>query len=473
MPGPNPTNIENLTKEQWAEDALAVFPTTWVDPTDIMPVDPLSPTGGAGGTYGLFVSNGANLAIINQFLTYAFDASRIQTATNGALDLAADDFYGVGGLPRKPAESDDSYRQRITSGLFIPYTTKEAFIQAITALTGYAPRLISPNLPQDTAAYDWSYWDIDDYPQRPSLYGSSTLDQGERYQAAIIATLPTPSGPATPVPIWGYDAGAAYDTWEGTYWNLLAQNFVSPAELDALINRIKAFGITIWRKYINIESSPFPIPNTFIVANGTYTLSPSVTPNAQFIALASGSWNAAYCVTGFEAQQFTININTPAPSGASIYYCAIPINLPGVGFTSVIGDTVSIPVPLPPASPSQYCSVSTSWNTNVWMETITSSSITLKFSNPAPVGSVLQYYFAPGNRAGAQAYTAASVIANNNVLNIPIPSLGRKGAIFALPTYNTQMALSITDTGMSIKFNTPPPADSFVYFTFFPLQSGA
>lgn len=449
-----PTVIPQFSESDWTEALLADFPIPWSSQAARMP---------GGVLYAMMGACAANLFIINQFLVYGFDACRLSTCFGVELDLYADDFYGPGGLPRKTAESDDSYRARIESGLFIPYTTREAFNEAITALTGIAPRLISPWIAGQTAAYDWrSYWDIDG-DQYPALYGDSNLP----YQAFVIAELPNPTGQEQATAIWGYDAGAAYDAYTGVYWNLQAQNFISQEQLDQLILRIKAFGITIWRKYLSQGSLPFPIPQTMAVASGQVTFPININSfNGPYIVITSCNWNASLNVTGLTPTGFTINANNASPSGAILNYVILPISLPGVGIMPLTeGQTsVTLAAPQAPSLQSNRPIFTPTFNTQAWIASLTPTETVIQFSNPASAGDSLYYYFTNNLNSAVQELTGTPNTAVSN-----IPNLG-KCCPFVIPFWNSEVAVAAFANGINSSFSNTPPNDPNILWSFFSVQ---
>ncbi len=78
---------------------------------------------------------------------------RIQTATEDNLDLISLDYYG-GTLPRRPSESDNSYRNRILASLLQEKATRPGIQNALTNLTGYVPRMFEPWYSADCGGYN-------------------------------------------------------------------------------------------------------------------------------------------------------------------------------------------------------------------------------------------------------------------------------------------------------------------------------
>lgn len=95
---------------------------------------------------------GAGWAAIYALYTYAVAQTRIATATDCFLDLAALDFFGSR-IERRPGETDNPFRARILAALFQPKDTRAALIEVLTDLTGIAPVVFEPAWPHDTGGY--------------------------------------------------------------------------------------------------------------------------------------------------------------------------------------------------------------------------------------------------------------------------------------------------------------------------------
>lgn len=121
VPVQTPWIVKLITPEEWAIRMVNFFPYPWTS-------DAAKTVGGI--MYAMFLSTGSNLNFISQQLYYAWQACRLQTASNGALDLFAQDYFGTN-LPRQPGETDDAYRRRIQVLLFQPQVTREAIVNAI------------------------------------------------------------------------------------------------------------------------------------------------------------------------------------------------------------------------------------------------------------------------------------------------------------------------------------------------------
>src|SRR5690348_1556880 len=88
----------------------------------------------------------------HRFIEYAHLQTRIQTATDGWLELIAADFFGTT-LQRGPSQSDAAFRRRIRARLFCERATRAGLIQALTDLTGRESRVFEPQRLADTGCY--------------------------------------------------------------------------------------------------------------------------------------------------------------------------------------------------------------------------------------------------------------------------------------------------------------------------------
>lgn len=98
------------------------------------------------------LSGFANVASwIYGLIAYAKLQTRISTATDGWLDLIADDFFGRRFL--RGNRSDTLFRQAILAELFRPRQTRQAIIDVLVGLTGRTPQIFEPARPHDTGGY--------------------------------------------------------------------------------------------------------------------------------------------------------------------------------------------------------------------------------------------------------------------------------------------------------------------------------
>ena len=85
-------------------------------------------------------------------LSYIQAQTRISSATDAWLDLAAQDYLGRR-CYRKVGETDAIYRLRIKNAILAGAATRSALVSNILALTGAIPVVFEPGNCQDTGAY--------------------------------------------------------------------------------------------------------------------------------------------------------------------------------------------------------------------------------------------------------------------------------------------------------------------------------
>ena len=78
--------------------------------------------------------------------------SRVRTATDEFLDLAAQDFLG-NSWARRPQESDKQFRQRLLWAMGRERTTRASVVDA-AAQAGFSVTIFEPAQPHDTGAYN-------------------------------------------------------------------------------------------------------------------------------------------------------------------------------------------------------------------------------------------------------------------------------------------------------------------------------
>lgn len=86
-------------------------------------------------------------------LAYVQQQTRIASASDGWLDMIAQD-YGGPGWSRDSGETDSAFRSRILYNLQRLRGTRIALVANVTALTGRAPEIFEPANPTDTGGYN-------------------------------------------------------------------------------------------------------------------------------------------------------------------------------------------------------------------------------------------------------------------------------------------------------------------------------
>lgn len=228
------TTVPQITADGFARRMAAVFPNGWASPDDLSP---------GGVLYGLFATIGGGLTFEVGALTYALGATRIQTAIDGALDLASMDYFG-GALPRNSGELDPSYEARITAALLPSGATRSAVVAAVEAATGHPCRAIEPWAPSDTGCWGRFFWNVDT-PATPFRW----TNPGMEFQGFIDCVLPSPA-------FLGGNPAPCYDS--SFYWGIAGSSFIDPNTTTTLgaqavynaINMAKVYGTIIWVKFV-------------------------------------------------------------------------------------------------------------------------------------------------------------------------------------------------------------------------------
>lgn len=177
----------------------------------------------------------ANESFIYSLIQYAKGQTRLQSTTDGFVDIAAWDFFGPT-FQRRANEADAAFVLRIVQEILRERTTRKGISQALIDLTGVAPVIIEPFNPNDTWAWDVSAWDV-------SALGDLNLNN----QIFIIAYRPAGGGIAN---IAGWDSGY----WDATlFWidQSMGNPPVSDAQIYATIAANVAAGVTAWVMILN------------------------------------------------------------------------------------------------------------------------------------------------------------------------------------------------------------------------------
>lgn len=150
----------------------ALLPPTWFDSTS-----PLLD--------GVLTASSQALAWCYSLYVYAKLQTRISTATDGWLDIAAYDFFGAS-MQRSAGQSDDLFRNQMKISLFRERGTRQAIIDILEDITGRTPYIFEPQRPMDTGSYGGP---MIGYGVAGG-YGSLLLP----YQAFVTAFRPISSG---------------------------------------------------------------------------------------------------------------------------------------------------------------------------------------------------------------------------------------------------------------------------------------
>lgn len=197
----------------------------------------------------------ACLSFLYSLYTYAQLQSRIATATDGWLDIISNDFFGTA-LPRKPGESDASFRSRILANLTREKATRNGISMALYALTGYYPIIVEPWRPLDTGAYGHGASPF--APGATPGYGYNTVGSygslSYPAQAFITTYRPTAVGNFANVAGYGISVGAYNTGSQSTYGSMsLWTGGLTDDDIYACVAATKAEGTIMW---VSIQNPP-------------------------------------------------------------------------------------------------------------------------------------------------------------------------------------------------------------------------
>lgn len=278
-----------------------------------------------------------SLAFLYSLYQYAKLQTRINTATDGWLDLIAADFFGPTGLPRKTGQSDASYRNAIKVALLREKATRNAIINTLTSLTGRAPIIVEPQRPADTGAYGFNPAALlvgasiyrNDWQGNQQLYPTArtnTVKNSANLSGATATncTLATSSGN-------GPDGAHAYAIITATSASApqVTVQMLSAPSLDANGNMNFVLGVQ-------------DVNAGFVCLQLNQQLSSTVlAASAINFNLSSGGWGSEYAVGSNPVNGFT-NLQAQKVGGWWYLACTVPPKPTATSFTPYVGPANSI-----------------------------------------------------------------------------------------------------------------------------------
>lgn len=197
---------------------------------------------------GLLQAPAAVLSFVYSLYQYARQQTRIATASDGWLDLIAQDFYGDT-LPRQSGESDSAYRARIQANLFPPSNTIAAISASLTQITGMEPRIVEPWRPALTGVWDgaagqgMAFWDVDN---AATPFRWTDGQRGALYIDVVVEPLATLNG--YEMPAWDVAPGG-WDTYSSSFIDLGASSVFARSQLIVAVRKLKAAGVQAFIKF--------------------------------------------------------------------------------------------------------------------------------------------------------------------------------------------------------------------------------
>lgn len=169
-------------------------------------------------------------------MNYAQLQTRVATATDSFLDLAAFDFFGLR-IKRRPSQEDDSFRAVIRKEVLRPRATRPAMQAALEDLTGTNVQIFEPYYPHDTGGWDTYGLAFD----QNGGFGSRDMP----YQMLIHVDQPIGAG----VPnVAGLDT--SYMAWDGGYASWIDISAITGPVTDQdiydTVEATRAAGVTCW-----------------------------------------------------------------------------------------------------------------------------------------------------------------------------------------------------------------------------------
>ena len=209
----------------------------------------LMPTGwfsvGAVPVRDAMLTGIANLfAFIFTSLAYVRLQTRIATATDGYLDLIANDFFGDK-LQRSPGQSNASYRASIQAAMFRERGTRRAITLVIQQILGSTPTIIEPQFARDTGAY-----------RTPGTlyYGAKGCYGSMRMPKQCFVTVPVPGALVlAPPDVGGYGSPVgAYGTGSQLEYVSIQKHIdaVTAADVYAALDSVRPVTGVIWTQLV-------------------------------------------------------------------------------------------------------------------------------------------------------------------------------------------------------------------------------
>jgi len=167
---------------------------------------------------------------------YARCQTRISTASDSWLDIAARDFFGAR-LMRDEGMSDNELRRKISKSLFCERGTRQAITVSVKGLTGLAPTIIEPLRPADTGGYGIPAMGYG----MAGRYGSRAIP----YQAFVIAHRSVKSGATDDSP----ENETSYISSHPDAENgdiTISSGKATDAQIYAAIAAVKMLGTIVW-----------------------------------------------------------------------------------------------------------------------------------------------------------------------------------------------------------------------------------
>lgn len=185
---------------------------------------------------GVLTSCAQSLTWCYSLYLYARRQTRIATASDGWLDIAAQDFFGTR-LRRDNGMTDDELCALISRNLFRERGTRQAIIITVKELTGLAPTIIEPQRPADTGGYGIA---TSGYSMA-GRYGSRSIP----CQAFVIAHRSAKSDTTDDNPQYENSYISSHPSTENDDIKM-SSDTVTDTQIYAAIAEVKMLGTIVW-----------------------------------------------------------------------------------------------------------------------------------------------------------------------------------------------------------------------------------
>lgn len=448
-------DVIDLGKEYWTKHLLSKIPEFWSSddakkpPTDDTP---------SGGLYGLMAGIASMLEKTNQDLVYAYDATRIQTATDEALDLSAQDFFGFS-LPRKIGEPDEAYRARILAALLESKVARDPVQSIVELFTGATVRMLQADSPRDCGAFGRSFYNVDSalFPAR----AASTFHPNKGF---MDVQLPAQHGP---VPRYGFNAGAAYNAYTGVAWIATPANLITPQDVKSLVESVVA-----WPMQIAIRFAKTILPQLITglvepITAGLADIRPRLFPpfgGIYYVFATSGSASAIWC-SETKPNNFRLEFGALQPPDSILSYLVMSRGVPnGARQVGILPNKEDLPVPYDTANRS--LAVLPNWNCTPYISSTTPNGATLSFRTASPGATLNILTYPHGPYAGRENVAQG---AGTHQFNCPT---GPNFIVLITPNWGTDVGVNphAIDTCDLTFTSVAPDTDNWFDWIAYPLS---
>jgi hypothetical protein len=188
-------------------------------------------------------------AWLSQTLAYVGSQTRIETASDGWLDLIGADFFGLS-LQRRPNEADETYKARIKSNILVDAGTRQSLINGVESLTGSIARVFEPSNCSDTGGYGEFTATLGDVG-RGFAYGSAGGWGSLNLPYQVFITIITEPEPGEPMPIGYGGSGGGYSAGSLVYNSLSkVPGSVTDDHIRQVIRRLLPVNCIAWLCFV-------------------------------------------------------------------------------------------------------------------------------------------------------------------------------------------------------------------------------